>query len=149
VTTGASDDIDKASRIARQMVCEWGMSELGPIAMGHRDGQPFLGRDIQHVPDYSDRVAAEIDDEVRKLVEGGHELAKATLMKNRQQLDTIVERLLEAETIEAAELEQLLEGLPVTKAERGKLLEQPRVAGRKAPSGRRLQPKPKPGLSPA
>ncbi len=149
VTTGASDDIDKASRIARQMVCEWGMSELGPIAMGHRDGQPFLGRDIQHVPDYSDRVAAEIDDEVRKLVEGGHELAKATLVKNRQQLDTIVERLMEVETIEAAELEQLLEGVPVTKAERGKLLEQPRVTGRKAPSGRRLQPKPKPGLSPA
>ncbi len=149
VTTGAQDDIDKASRIARQMVCEWGMSDLGPIAMGHRDGQPFLGRDIQHVPDYSDRVAAEIDDEVRKLVEGGHELARGTLEKNRAQLDLIVDRLIEQETIEAAELEQLLEGIPVTKAERGKLLEQPRVAGRKAPSGRRLQPKPKPGLSPA
>jgi cell division protease FtsH len=149
VTTGAQDDIDKASRIARQMVCEWGMSELGPIAMGHRDHQPFLGREIQTSPDYSDRVAAEIDDEVRRLIEGGHELAKATLVKNRQQLDKIVDRLIEQETIEAAELEQLLSGLPVTKAERGKLLEQPRVAGRKAPSGRRLQPKPKPGLSPA
>jgi len=149
VTTGAQDDIDRASRIARQMVCEWGMSDLGPLALGHRDQQPFLGKDIQHVADYSDRVAAEIDDEVRKLVDGGHELAKATLVKNRKQLDLIVDRLIDQETIEATELEQLLAGLPVTKAERGKLLEQPRVTGRKAPSGRRLQPKPKPGLSPA
>jgi cell division protease FtsH len=125
------------------------MSALGPQALGQRDHQPFLGREIQSSPDYSDRVAAEIDGEVRKLVDGGFELAKETLNRNRTQLDAIVDRLLEVETLASTELEQLLEGLPVTKAERGKLLEQPRVAGRKAPTGRRLQPKPKPGLSPA
>jgi cell division protease FtsH len=151
ITTGAQDDIDRASRIARQMVCEWGMSSLGPLALGHRDHQPFLGKEIQSVPDYSDRVAAEIDAEIKKLVDGGFEHAKETLRRNRKQLDLIADRLMELETIEAAELERLLEGLPVEKAERGRMLEQPRAAGRKekSPSGRRLQPKPKPGLSPA
>lgn len=154
VTTGAQDDIDRSSKIARSMVCEYGMSALGPLALGQRHDQPFLGRDIQSVPDYSDRVAAEIDGEIRKLVEGAFEQAKTILRSNRENLDLIAERLVEQETIEAVQLEELLSGLPVTKAERGKVLEEPRVAGgKKAPTGRRLRPKPKPkpepGLSPA
>ena len=154
VTTGAQDDIDRATKIARKMVCEYGMSSLGPLALGQRHDQPFLGRDIQSVPDYSDRVAAEIDSEIRKLVEGAFDQAKRILTENRGNLDRIAEVLVEQETIEAAELEKLLEGLPVTKAERGKVLTEPRVAGgRKAPTGQRLRPKPKPkpepGLSPA
>jgi cell division protease FtsH len=154
VTTGAQDDIDRSSKIARQMVCEYGMSALGPLALGQRHDQPFLGRDIQSVPDYSDRVAAEIDAEIRNLVEGAFEEAKTILRSNRENLDLIAERLVEQETIEASQLEELLSGLPVTKAERGKVLTEPRVAGgKKAPSGRRLRPKPKPkpepGLSPA
>jgi cell division protease FtsH len=136
------------------MVCEYGMSALGPLALGQRHGEPFLGRDIQSVPDYSDRVAAEIDGEIRKLVEGAFDQAKNILRVNRSNLDRIAERLVEQETIEASQLEEMLAGLPVTKAERGKVLTEPRAAGgRKAPSGRRLRPKPKPkpepGLSPA
>jgi cell division protease FtsH len=150
ITTGAQDDIDRASKIARQMVCEWGMSALGPLALGHRDDQPFLGRDIQTVPDYSDRVAAEIDAEISKFVDGAFEQAKTILRNNRKLLDRIVDRLLEVETIEGPEFEKLVEGVTVTKAERGKLLDEPRSAAR-PPKGRRVRPKPKPepGLSPA
>ncbi|HYZ92161.1 MAG TPA: ATP-dependent zinc metalloprotease FtsH [Actinomycetota bacterium] len=154
VTTGAQDDIDRSSKIARAMVCEYGMSSLGPLALGQRHDQPFLGRDIQSVPDYSDTVAAEIDAEIRKIVETAFEEAKTILRSNRANLDLIAERLIEQETIEAPQLEELLSGLPVTKGERGKVLTEPRVAGgKKAPSGRRLRakprPKPEPGLSPA
>jgi len=151
VTTGAQDDIDRASKIARKMVCEYGMSSLGPLALGQHHDQPFLGRDFQSEPDYSDRVASEIDNEVSRIVETAFEQAKSTLRKNRKQLDLIAELLIEQETIEAPDLEKLLEGLPVAKAERGKLLEHPRAAGKKksAPTGRRLRPKPEPGLSPA
>jgi cell division protease FtsH len=149
VTTGASDDIDRASKTARKMVCEWGMSALGPQALGHRDHQPFLGRDMRTEPDYSDSVAAEIDGEVRKLIEEGFDRAKATLTRNRKQLDMIAERLIEIETIEATELEQLLEGISVSKAERGKLLEEAQPAETKTTKGRRLRPKPEAGLSPA
>jgi len=152
VTTGAQDDIDRVTKIARAMVCEYGMSSLGPLALGQRHDQPFLGRDIQSVPDYSDNVAAEVDGEIRKLIENAFNQAKSILSANRANLDRIAERLVEHETIERPQLEELLEGLPVTKAERGKVLTEPRVAGRKvAPREKRLRPKPKPepGLSPA
>jgi cell division protease FtsH len=152
VTTGAQDDIDRVTTIARKMVCEYGMSALGPLALGQHRDQPFLGRDIQSVPDYSDRVAAEIDSEISKLIDGAFTQAKDILNTNRQLLDRIADRLVEMETIESAELEQLLAGVPVTKAERGKVLTEPRVAGRrKATTKGRLRPKPKPepGLSPA
>jgi cell division protease FtsH len=149
VTTGASDDITRATHTARKMVTEWGMSGLGPQALGHRESQPFLGRDIRQEPDYSDAVAAQIDGEVRKLIDEGFERAKATLTKNRKLLDLIAERLIEVETIEATDLETLLEGVPVSKAERGKLLEQATETTRKAAKPRRVRPKPEAGLSPA
>jgi cell division protease FtsH len=150
VTTGASDDIDRATKVSRKMVCEWGMSALGPQALGHHEEQPFLGRDMRAEPDYSDAVAAQIDAEVRKLIDEGFDRAKATLTKNRKLLDLIAERLIEVETIQATDLETLLEGVPVSKAERGKLLEQAQSAGRgPSPKGRRARPKAEPGLSPA
>jgi cell division protease FtsH len=151
VTTGASDDIDRATKTARKMVCEWGMSALGPQALGHREDMPFLGRDMRAEPDYSDAVAAQIDEEVRKLIDEGFDRAKTTLMKNRKLLDLITERLIEVETIEANDLEKLLEGVPVSKAERGKLLEEAaQAAGTKTTKGRRVpRPKPEAGLSPA
>ena len=71
VTTGASDDIDRATKMARKMVCEWGMCGLGPQSLGHHENQPFLGRDIRSEPDYSDAVAAQIDSEVRKVIDEG------------------------------------------------------------------------------
>jgi cell division protease FtsH len=152
VTTGASDDIDRATKTARRMVCEWGMSALGPQALGHREDMPFLGRDMRAEPDYSDAVASEIDNEVRKLIDEGFDRARSTLVENRKLLDLIAERLLEVETIEATDLETLLEGVPVSKAERGKLLEDAArtAAEKKSPKGRRVpRPKPEAGLSPA
>ncbi len=154
VTTGAQDDIDRVTKIARAMVCEYGMSAIGPLALGQRHDQPFLGRDLQTVADHSDHVAAEVDGEIRKLIDGAFDQAKTILRENRENLDRIAERLVEQETIEATQLQELLEGLPVTKAERGKVLTEPRVTGRKsAPREQRLRPKPKPkaepGLSPA
>jgi cell division protease FtsH len=152
VTTGASDDIDRATKMSRKMVCEWGMSSLGPQALGHREDMPFLGRDMRAEPDYSDDVASQIDGEVRKLIDEGHDRATSTLVRNRKLLDLIAERLLEVETIEAPDLETLLEGVPVSKAERGKLLEEAaQAAGTKTTKGRRAAPRPKPeaGLSPA
>ena len=102
-------------------------------------------------PDYSDDVASQIDSEVRKLIDEGFDRAKGTLTRNRKLLDLIAERLIEVETIEAADLETLLEGVPVSKAERGKLLEEAgQTAKSKAPKGRRVpRPKPEAGLSPA
>ncbi|MGH7859544.1 MAG: hypothetical protein ACREQY_19640, partial [Candidatus Binatia bacterium] len=152
VTTGAQDDIDRASKIARQMVCEWGMSALGPLALGQRHDEVFLGRDIAATPDHSDRVAAEIDAEIHKLIDNAFERAKTILRQNRTTLDRIAAALIERETIEVSELESIFEGIPVGKAERGKVLQETREAtGRTRAKRSRLgaKPKPKPGLSPA
>jgi cell division protease FtsH len=148
VTTGAQDDIDRASKIARQMVCEWGMSRLGPLALGQRHEQVFLGRDIAATPDHSDRVAGEIDAEIHKIVDDAFEHAKTLLRENRAILDMIADTLVEKETIDVPELQRIFEGVPVAKAERGKMLDEPReTKGRSTATRPRL--KPKPGLSPA
>ena len=107
-TTGAQNDIQRCTRIAKQMVTEYGMSELGPLALGHNESQPFLGRDFGHVQDYSDQVAAKIDVEIHRLVEEAHDEAREILMKYRDKLDLMVERLLEKETLEKAEVEEIL-----------------------------------------
>jgi cell division protease FtsH len=93
------------------MVMRFGMSEkLGPRVFGHDHGQPFLGREFSAEPDYSDEIAREIDDEIRRIVEGAHQQAKDILVEHRQQLSTISELLLKRETIEREEFEALLEG---------------------------------------
>ncbi len=108
-TTGAQDDIARATTIARQMVTEFGMSEeLGPIRFGEPDGEVFLGRDISKRPDYSDVVAAKIDDEVHALVGQAHQVARGLLSRHRAALDRLVAGLLERETLQADEVEQIL-----------------------------------------
>jgi cell division protease FtsH len=111
ITTGASNDIEKVTATAKQMVMRFGMSEkLGPRVFGHDHGQPFLGREFSSEPDYSDEIAREIDDEIRRIVEGAHQQAKDILAEHREQLTTISELLLKRETIEREEFEALLEG---------------------------------------
>ena len=111
ITTGASNDIEKVTATAKQMVMRFGMSEkLGPRVFGHDHGQPFLGREFSSEPDYSDELAREIDDEIRRIVEAAHQQAKDILSKNREALTTISELLLKRETIEAEEFEALLSG---------------------------------------
>ncbi|MEA2589330.1 MAG: cell division protease FtsH [Actinomycetota bacterium] len=125
-TTGASDDLERATKTARKMVCEWGMSEtLGPITLGDKVDQPFLGRDFSAHPDYSDHVAAEIDSEIRRLVDEAHDEAWEILTSYREQLDRMVEMLLEKETIERHEVEELLSDVPKRQA-RGELVPGPR-----------------------
>jgi cell division protease FtsH len=113
VTTGASNDLEKVTATAKQMVMRFGMSEkLGPRVFGHDHGQPFLGREFSSEPDYSDDVAREIDGEIRRIVEEAHQLARRILEQHRNQLDTTSEILLRRETIEREQFIQLLDGKP-------------------------------------
>jgi cell division protease FtsH len=111
VTTGASNDLEKVTETAKQMVMRFGMSErLGPRVFGHDRAQPFLGREFSAEPDYSDEIAREIDDEIRRMVEEAHQTAKDVLTDNREGIDRISKILLERETIDSEQFEQLLEG---------------------------------------
>jgi cell division protease FtsH len=107
-TTGAQDDIQRCTAIAKQMVTQFGMSDLGPLALGQNESQPFLGRDLGHVKDYSEVVGAKIDAEVRRLVEEAHDEARDIVSKYRDKLDLMVERLMEKESIEREEVEEIL-----------------------------------------
>src|SRR4029077_14934564 len=99
VTTGAANDIEKVTATAKQMVMRFGMSEkLGPRVLGRDSGMPFLGRDMGHEPDYSDEVAREIDDEIRRIIEEGHELALNVLREHMDDLHRISQILIERET---------------------------------------------------
>src|SRR5881398_1322857 len=109
VTSGAENDIQKATQIARRMVTQWGMSEkLGTVQMGHREELVFLGRDLGEQRTYSEEVAAIIDEEIRSIVDHGDQTAKSVLTKSRTKMDAVVERLKIVETIDGKELDQIL-----------------------------------------
>jgi cell division protease FtsH len=113
VTTGASNDIEKVTATAKQMVMRFGMSEkLGPRVFGHDHSQPFLGREFNSEPDYSDDVAREIDGEIRRVVEEAHQVARKILEDHRDDLEHTSELLLKYETIEREQFLKLLDGLP-------------------------------------
>ena len=113
ITTGASNDLEKVTETAKQMVMRFGMSErLGPRVFGHDRSQPFLGREFSSEPDYSDEIAREIDDEIRRIVEAAHQTAKDLLTERRKDLDRISKILLERETIDAEQFVALLDGKP-------------------------------------
>jgi cell division protease FtsH len=108
ITTGAGDDIQRATATAREMVTQYGMSELlGPITLGQKDHQPFLGRDIATHPDYSDEIAYEIDLEVRRLIDEAHDEALEILVENDAVLETTAVRLLEEETVDIEAIQEL------------------------------------------
>ncbi len=108
-TTGAADDIEKATATARDMVMHYGMSErLGPIRLGHDSGQPFMGKEAGHGPDYSDEVAREIDREVRALIDEAHDEALEILVANRGVLEELANALVAGETVEGDQLDELL-----------------------------------------
>ena len=109
VTTGASNDLQQVTRVARQMVTRFGMSDrLGPVALGRQNGNMFLGREIASDRDFSDTTAAAIDSEVRKLVDEAYRRAKEVLVNNKQILDKLAAMLIEKETVDAEELQELL-----------------------------------------
>ena len=111
-TTGAQNDIERATTIARQMVTEYGMSdELGPMRFGHTSGEVFLGRDFTSTPDYSDGVASHIDAEIRGLIESAHDVARDVLETNRAVLDRLAADLVEHETLEAEQVMRIFEAV--------------------------------------
>ncbi|HSK55704.1 MAG TPA: ATP-dependent zinc metalloprotease FtsH [Jiangellales bacterium] len=113
-TTGAANDIDKATNVARRMVTQYGMTErLGAVKFGTDRGEPFLGRDMGHERDYSESVAAQVDDEVRKLIDTAHQEAFDALVDNREVLDHLVTELLEKETLDKEAVARIFE--PVRK----------------------------------
>jgi len=111
ITTGAGNDIERATDLARKMVCEWGMSdELGPLTFGKKDEEIFLGREIATRRDYSEDIALKIDTEVKRLVTENYERAIRMLGENMAALKALAEALLEKEVLEAAEIDQIIQG---------------------------------------
>jgi cell division protease FtsH len=109
ITSGAENDIQKATQMARRMVTQWGMSDkLGNVAMGHREELVFLGRDLGEQRNYSEEVAAIIDEEIRSIVNHGYQTATAILTQQRHQMDVVVEKLKVVETLDGKELDELL-----------------------------------------
>ena len=110
MTTGAGNDIERATEMAHKMVCEWGMSELGPLSFGKKDEQIFLGREIAQHRDYSEETAIKIDQQVRKLVEDGYNRAKQIISDHSDAIVRIAEALLEREVLDGAEVLALIDG---------------------------------------
>ncbi len=110
MSTGAGNDIERATEMSRKMVCEWGMSSLGPLTFGKKEEQIFLGRELSQHRDFSEETAREIDSEVRRLVNTGYEKAKSIILENRDAMVRIALALLEREVLDANELKLILEG---------------------------------------
>jgi cell division protease FtsH len=154
ITTGASNDLEKVTETAKQMVMRFGMSErLGPRVFGHDRGQPFLGREFSTEPDYSDEIAREIDDEIRRIVESAHQTAKSMLNEHRDDLERVSKLLLERETIDAEQFVALLAGKPESEvftdddeapAGPAEPVAEPERAARE---GARPNPRPRPGFA--
>ncbi len=136
MTTGAGNDLERATDLARRMVTEWGMSEkLGPLTFGKKDEQIFLGREIARHKDYSEKIAEEIDEEVRRLVTGAYEEAKKLLSRNYDVLDTFAKELLEKETVDGAELDALVAGVKEKKEKEASVPSSEEVTVWKSPAG--------------
>ena len=108
ITTGAGNDIERATDLARHMVCDWGMSSLGPLSFGSKDDQIFLGRDFNQQSGYSEATAIEIDREISRIVKAGLEHARQILNDHRAALDRLAEELLERETLDGPEVYQII-----------------------------------------
>jgi cell division protease FtsH len=111
VTTGAGNDIERATELARRMICEWGMSQLGPLALGGGQEPVFLGRDFAHRADYSQDTAQRIDEEIRRIVQTGYQTAREILTEHQKLLDRIAYDLLERETVDGEEVFAAIEEL--------------------------------------
>jgi cell division protease FtsH len=114
MTTGAGNDIERATDLARKMVCEWGMSELGPLSFGKKEEQIFLGREIAQHRDYSEDTAIKIDQQVKKLVQTGYDRARTVIEEKSDALIRVAEMLLEREVLDGAEVNQIIEGIPLS-----------------------------------
>ncbi len=119
VTTGASNDIERATDLAQAMVCEYGMSNLGPLTFGKKDEQIFLGREINQHRDYSENTAISIDGEVKKIIAEQYERAKSILEENNDAMVRLAEALLELETLDGVQIRRVVAGLPIDEDDGG------------------------------
>ena len=113
ITTGASNDIERATELARAMVCEYGMSEMGPLTFGKKEEQIFLGREIAQHRDFSEDTAIKIDDQVKKIVTAQYQRAKSIIEENRDTMVRLAECLLERESLDGVEIRRIVAGLPL------------------------------------
>jgi cell division protease FtsH len=113
LTTGAGNDIERATELARKMVCEFGMSELGPLTFGKKEEQIFLGRDISHHQDYSEETAIKIDQQVKRIILEQFNRAKQIIQENKEALVRLAEALLEHESLDAIQIRRVIAGLPL------------------------------------
>ncbi len=148
LTTGAGNDIEHATEIARQMVCEWGMSDMGPLTFGKKEEAIFLGREIAQHRDYSEDTAIHIDQEVRKIVTSAYTRARETLETYRDALERVAQALLDREVLDANEISLLMEGKPLPEKTRPAPLPaaQP-LPGKEPALAPRPEPKPVPGFA--
>ncbi len=139
ITTGASNDIEKATELARAMVCEYGMSELGPLTFGKKEEQIFLGREIAQHRDYSEETSIRIDSEVRKIVTEQYERATKIIQEHRDTLVRLADALLEHESLDGVQIRRIVAGLPLEDDEAPSTVseEQPQL---KEPTARPLKP---------
>jgi cell division protease FtsH len=148
ITTGAGNDIERATEIARKMVCDWGMSSLGPLAFGKKEEAIFLGREIAQHRDYSEDTAIHIDQEVRRIVTAGYEAARNILENNKDTLERIAQALLEREVLDAVELKLLLENKPLPEKVRPAPPSPPQpIPGAEPKQAPRPELRPAPGFS--
>jgi len=113
VTTGAANDLERATKLARKMITEYGMSErLGPLTFGRKEELVFLGREIGEQRNYSEEVARAIDEEIRRIISEAHEKAKSILTQHKDTLIRLAKKLMEVETLEGEELEAVLSAVP-------------------------------------
>src|ERR1041384_6560051 len=141
VTTGAANDLEKVTHTAKQMIMRFGMSEkLGPRVLGRNTDQPFLGREMGHEPDYSDEVAREIDEEIRRVIEEAHDRATRVLQEHIEELHRISAILIERETIDKDQFERLAAG----EAEESVFPDEAPVPEPAQPEERKRLPQPKP-----
>ena len=126
-STGAGNDIERATQLARKMVCEWGMSErMGPLTFGKKEEQIFLGREISQHRDYSEETAQYIDQEVKAIVENAEKKAEKLLSANQDKLHSLAKSLLEKEILDGDQIDKIL---------RGETLEKPRVVEKEKKDG--------------
>jgi cell division protease FtsH len=111
ITTGASNDIERATELARAMVCEYGMSEMGPLTFGKKEEQIFLGREIAQHRDFSEETAIKIDEQVKKIITAQYERAKGIIEDNRDTMVRLAECLLERESLDGVQIRRLVAGL--------------------------------------
>jgi cell division protease FtsH len=151
ITTGASNDIERATKLARQMVTQYGMSDkLGPMTLGEGQHEVFLGRDFSAQPNYSQEIAFEIDKEVRRLIDEAYDVAYKILTERRELLDLMADVLVERETVDKDELAALLDGrwVEYLEEEKRRAAEQPAQAGKGKRAGRKSdQPSEEPPAS--